>query len=86
MEARWQMEYQRHEDDECFDVGVPLPDGSFVQIEHASVDTAKETLGVWSCPSGDATTALEEMKSKAQEWLDRAKEGKLGRRDIWFLV
>ena len=26
------------------------------------------------------------MQTKAQEWLDRAKEGRMMRRDIWFLV
>jgi hypothetical protein len=26
------------------------------------------------------------MKETGQEWIDRAKEGKLNRRDVWFLV
>ena len=65
-------------------------DGSFVEIEHCAVNTAKETLGVWTCPSGDATTTLkkmeEKMEEKAQGWVDKAIEGKMMRRDIWFLV
>ena len=65
---------------------VPLPDGSQVPIESVSVDTEKETLGVWSCPSGNSTKAITSMKEKGQEWLDRAKESKLSRRDVWFLV
>ena len=63
-----------------------MPDGTYAQIEHASVDTPKETLGVWTCPTGNASGALVGMKKKAQEWVDRAKEGHLKRRDIWFLV
>ena len=29
---------------------------------------------------------LESMQEKTQEWIDRAKEGKLRRRDVWFLL
>ena len=65
---------------------VPLPDGSYVPIEPVSVDTSNETLGVWSCPSGDLTKACASMKEKGQEWIDRAKEGKINRRYMWFLV
>ena len=78
--------YDANEMDEDLVIGVPMPDGTMVEIEHLSVDTSKETLGVWSCPSGSASTALTEMKSKAQEWIDRAKEGSMMRRDIWFLL
>ena len=65
---------------------VPLLDGSYVQIESVSMNTLKETLGVWSCPSGDSTKACESMPEKGQEWIDRVKDGKLNRRDVWFLV
>ena len=54
---------------EEFDFGVPLPDGSYVPIESVSVDTSKETLGVWSCPSGDSNKACEIMQEKGQEWI-----------------
>ena len=63
-----------------------MPDGSYAQIEHASVDTPKENLGVVTCPSGDALGVLLGMQKKAQAWVDRAKEGNLKRRDVWFLV
>ena len=65
---------------------VPLPDGSYVQIESVSMNTAKETLGIWLCPSGDSTKACGGMQEMGQEWIDRTKEGKLNRRDVWFLV
>ena len=38
-----------------------MPDVSQVQIEHAEVDTAKETLGVWTSPVGDSKSDLETM-------------------------
>ena len=67
-------------------MGVPMPDGTMCQIEHLSVDTARETLGVFTCPSGNFGTHLSSMKKKGQEWIDRAKESHLMRRDIWFLL
>ena len=45
-----------------------------------------ETLGVFTCPSGSFGTHLSSMKKKGQEWIDRAKESNLTRRDIWFLL
>lgn len=82
--GKWAYE-ENHEKDE-FEMKVPMPDGSMAVIDHLSITTPKETLGVWSCPNGDATGALIAMKDKAQEWVDRAKEGSLRRRDIWFLL
>ena len=63
-----------------------MPDGTQVPIVHLSADTAKETLGVYSCPSGKAEAQINSMQTKAQGWIDRAKEGKLRRRDVWFLM
>ena len=51
-----------------------------------SVDTARETLGLYSCPSGKAKAHIEAMQEKAQEWTHRAKEGSMRQRDIWFLL
>ena len=50
------------------------------------MDTEKETLGVWTSPVGDPKSALETMQNKADEWIARAKEGTLSRRDVWFLL
>ena len=65
---------------------VPMPDGTMATIEHLAVATAKETLGIWSAPSGSAEGALTAMTTKAQEWVDRAKEGTMKRSDVWFLM
>ena len=71
---------------EDFDISVPMPDGSQVQIEHAAVDTAKETLGFWTSPVGDSKAALETIQNKADKCIVRVKEGTLSRRDVWFLL
>ena len=41
-----------------FGLSVPLPRGRREAIEYTSAQTAKETLGVFSCPFGAATLAL----------------------------
>jgi hypothetical protein len=64
---------------------VPMPDGTEVAIDHLPVTQARETLGAWSSPDGNASEARAKMKEKAQEWVDQAKEGKIWRRDVWFL-
>ena len=48
-------------------------------IEHLGVDVAKETLGVFVCPSGAADKQLDMIKFKAQEWTSRAEDSKLMR-------
>ena len=83
-EGKWS--YANNEDNDEYEISVPMPNGSYAPIEHLSVDTAKETLGVFSCPSGKAKGQIKAMQTKAQEWIDRAKEGKLRRRDVWFLL
>ena len=83
-DGRWF--YDKNELNEAFDMAVPMPDGNMVSIEHCSVETVKETLGNWTCPSGAAEETLKAMQEKAQAWVDRAKEGKLMRRDVWFLL
>ena len=69
--------YEKNEDVEDFNISVPMPDGSQVQIEHAEVDTAKKTLGVLTNSVGDSKAALDTMQNKADGWIDREKEGTL---------
>ena len=70
---------------EDFSISVPISDGSQVQIEHAAEDTAKEKMGVCTSPVGDSKADLDMMQNKADEWIYRAKEGTLSRRDVWLL-
>ena len=53
--------YENNEDVEDFDISVPMPDISQVQIEHAAVGTAKETLGFFTRPVGNSKAAIETM-------------------------
>ena len=69
-----------------FEMVVPLPDKSVAKIDHLPVTESKETLGVISSPVGDAAGGLVAMQEKAQEWIDKAKEGHLKRTDVWFLL
>ena len=78
--------YEPNHEEEEFDLFVPTPDGSFAGIEHLPVDEPKKTLGVFTCPTGNAAGALQSIRDKAQDWVDRAKEGHITRRDVWFLT
>ena len=71
--GKWK--YDNNEENEDLDLSVPMPDSVCVPIEAVAVDEAKETLGVWSCPSGDSSKACEIMESKGQDRIDRAKGG-----------
>ena len=78
--------YAANKTNEEFDVVVTIPDGLLIQIEHLPVDTGKETLGVFTCPSGKSAPQIESLQKKTQEWIDRFKEGLLRWRDFWFLM
>jgi hypothetical protein len=39
-----------------------------------------------TCPTGCSKGALQQMKEKAQKWIDKAKEGRLHCRNFWFLL
>ena len=47
-EGKWL--YATNEDKEDYRLEVPLPDGSEAEIDHLSVDVAKETLGAGPVP------------------------------------
>lgn len=78
--------YEPNEQDESYLVAVPMPDGSMAPIDHLAVTDSKEILGVFTCPAGLSEDFLDAMGTKAQDWVARAGEGKLRRRDIWFLM
>ena len=84
--AQGKWRYASNEDKEEFGFEVPLSDGSRAPIKHLGVDHSEETLGIFSCPSGKQDEAIKKMQDKADEWIGRAKDSHLGRRDIWFLV
>ena len=84
MDGRWK--YETNEEDEELDIAVPIPYGSLVTIENVAVGKSKEPLGVHPCLSGGNKGALKDIQDKAQGWVDKAKNGRLKRRSLWFLL
>jgi hypothetical protein len=90
--------YEANEKKEEFGVRVYLPDGTYAPIEHLSVNEARITLGMSSCPSGKADDKLGrakdkaalsetgEMVEKAMVWANQAKNSHLRPRDIHFCI
>ncbi len=65
---------------------VPLSDGSHAPIEHLAKTAPTKTLGFMTCPTGCSDRAITQMVEKAQGWIDRARSGKLHKRNLWFLL
>ncbi len=63
---------------------VPLVDGSLAPINHLPVTTPTKTLGQMTCPMSSEGTILQ-MNKKAQKWINKAKGGRLHRRNFWYL-
>ena len=63
-----------------------MPDETHEKIEQVSSHEAKETLGIYTCPSGAYKESLEIMAEKAQGWIDRSSEVKLQWRMAWFSI
>ena len=94
--GRWQ--YAKNEVIDDYSITVALPDGTNEPIEHLSVNEARITLGMSSCPSGKVDTALAKekdeaeldalgvMREKAMEWAHHARNSGLCPRDIHFSV
>jgi len=83
-QGRWS--YQANEEYEEADFYVPQTDGSQAVIENLAVTECRETLGMFSSPSGNNEGAMNRMAVKAQEWVDQAKNGKVLRRSMWFMM
>ena len=82
-QGRWR--YQSNEQYEESDLYVPLQDGSSIPIDNLPVTECRETLGMFSSPSGNNKGSIKKMQDKAQEWIDTAKNRKITRRSVWFM-
>jgi hypothetical protein len=71
---------------EEFVIGVPLANGSLVEIEHLLVTSKVKMLGLMTmtCPASSNKASIEQMQTQGQEWVDRIKT--LSRRNMWFMV
>ncbi len=65
---------------------IPLPKGTLAPIQHRAVDNAQKTLGIITCPSGDSTGSLTQMKEKTKKWLDALTSGRLHCHLMWISV
>ena len=84
--AKGKWKYKIHHEDLRAQLYVPMPDEAHEKIEHVSAHEAKETLGIYTCKSGDYKKPLEIMAEKSQGWIDRASEGELYCRMAWFSI
>ena len=64
-EDKWS--YAANKDKEEYRLGVLMPDGPETEIEHLTVGVTEETLGVWTCPTADATAQCCSMTGKRQK-------------------
>ena len=81
-----QWSYAENHEEEEFQVVIPLPDGTTAEIEHLSVFTPHKTLGSMTSPADCGKAAIEQMQTKAQGWMDKARQAQLSRRNFWFLM
>ena len=87
---RWNQDgcwrYDTTEKREDLGIVVPLANGAFSEIEHLPVSTPTKTLGKMTCPTGCSSGAIQQMKKKAQAWIDKARGGNLSKCNVWFLL
>ncbi len=67
--------YELNETLNNLEISIPLADGSIARINHLPVSTSAKTLGQMTCPTGSSKGALQQMREKAQKWIDKARGG-----------
>jgi hypothetical protein len=55
-------------------------------IEYLPVSTPTKALGQMTCPMGNSDDTNEHIREKVQKWIDKAKIGKLHKRNLWSLL
>ncbi len=78
--------YDQNEKKPELSIMVPLSNGSHAPIKHLAMTAPTKTLGSMTCPTGCSDGAIAQMVKKAQGWIDRARSGKLHKRNFWFLL
>ena len=59
--------YTKNEDNEEFQIRVPLADGLMAEIEQYGVDHPAKTLGSMTCPLGSGDGAIQFMQPKSTD-------------------
>jgi hypothetical protein len=67
-------------------VSVPLLGGGSAGIRHNSVSHAEKTLGAMTSPDCNSRAEVRMIQDNAQQWVKNVQNGKLHRRNIWFLL
>ncbi len=78
--------YHANNEDEEFQVGIPVTGNEAELIDHCSSGTAHKTLGVMTCPEGTNEAAIDKMKTTVMEWTDRVRAAKLSRHNFWLMA
>eukprot|EP00956_Cyclotella_meneghiniana_P000972 scaffold1144_cov22-Cyclotella_meneghiniana.AAC.6 len=78
--------YESNHDKPEFDLKVKLPSGQLEKITHLPASKELVTLGIPSCPTGDADSSLSLMKEKALDWANVSRRSNLPPRDMHFAV
>jgi len=73
-------------DNDAFALYVNDCDGARQMLERLDPHEAKETLGVWLAPSGNATDQVKQMRKLTEEWADHLRTGKLKRHEAWLAL
>ncbi len=65
---------------------VPLEDGTLATIEYLLLTAPTKTLGQMTCPTDCSDGAIAQMQEKAKGWVAKAKESKLHKGHLNFLL
>ncbi len=78
--------YAKNETNQEYQIRVPLADGSMAEIEQYGVNVPSKTLGSITCPTGSGEGAILAMQEKSLTWEATVREGKMSRRNVWFMM
>ena len=81
---RGKAEYKKVKELPSTSLTIPKPDGSCATIPLKEVDEAVETLGVFTCPSGDFSAQLKKIKGKGLDWAENLRSNYLAPTDAWL--
>ncbi len=65
---------------------VLLDDGTLAAIKHLPLTTPTKTLSRMTCSTGSSDGAIVQMQEKAKGWIAKAKESKLHKEILNFLL
>jgi hypothetical protein len=78
--------YDTNDQQSDLEIMVPLEDGMLATIEHLPVTAPTKTLGQMTCPTKSSDGAISRMQEKAKVWVAKAKESKLHKGHLNFLL